>query len=387
MMAESISEEDSNPRTFEGYRCNSCSIDLDTIEALVEHTNNEHSEGNESETVTCVACAEELKNDESVIDEHIESRHGGSVEHKECLTDEAKSENCTNTDSNSNEQVHSVCIDQDFVKIEGVSRKRRPPNRFYNATFEPSAKKWSSQSSSSHNKDSIDIDITGLSSIRLKCNENSHQQNSNNNKQEEILNYLQTVDDKLDSIIKHFNVPYHPTIKIKCPTMVRSSRNSLSSPSYSNGDVIRHIAGNRENEIKIDLDTQTPTGEITQYVISDDLMDAMFLKSRNRGNFAKNLVYSAFPVEERLGRNCYGRRSGVISGRKIALEQAKLEAVKIAVFSKYPVLDGDEEEAVWRRECVIAIDTALRTEMRNRIIKGSPDQDIVSPRPFSQTPS
>ena len=201
-------------------------------------------------------------------------------------------------------------------------------------------------------------------------------------RQEEIFQYIQRVDEKLDAILKHFNVPFNPSpqvVALDLKSHQRESPNQKASfLSASNTFVNRFLTSrprgnpgannfytNTQEISNISADNQQQ--EITQYVISEDLLESTYLRSRNRGNFSKNLVYAAFPLEERLGRNCYGRRGGSISGPKEPLEAAKLDAVREAVFRKYPA-SPIEEEAIWKKECVIAIDTALRSEMRQRFL-------------------
>ena len=152
------------------------------------------------------------------------------------------------------------------------------------------------------------------------------------------------------------------------------SSNNIGSSSRSmpastiRTQVTRGVDGQQQEIHFLTTAEASQQQEITQYVISDDLLEATFSRSRNRGNFAKNLVFVAFPLEERIGRNCFGRRGGSLSGPKEPLEAAKLDAVRDAVFRKFPVTSDEDEDAVWKKECVIAIDTALRSEMRQRIL-------------------
>jgi len=239
----------------------------------------------------------------------------------------------------------------------------------------------------------VEIDVSDVNFVRLKTNNNNNKDIAD--RQEEILQYLQRVDDKLNCILKHFNVPHNPSPSFTSPTSETRRQSSsgsrgaatkwsrysmLTGPGGSGGSnrnmptstvrtqVTRGADGQQQEIHFLTTAESSQQQEITQYVISDDLLEATFSRSRNRGNFAKNLVFVAFPLEERLGRNCFGRRGGSLSGPKEPLEAAKLDAVRDAVFRKFPVTPDEDEDAVWKKECVIAIDTALRSEMRQRIL-------------------
>lgn len=264
-------------------------------------------------------------------------------------------------------------------------RKRRLPSKFRDMIVE-SSPVWkrmaTEQSLQQHtadtaNKDELEIDVTGLTGIKLKTKAYH---------EEDIMTYLSRVEEKLDCIIKHFNVPLNTDIAQRVSPDNTPKNKSLKKTSQqcalsNESSMMNNIAaslnmnhrasvnGHHEQDLGyVSSDSPQNVLEITQYVISEDLLNAVYMKSRNRGNFAKHLVFAAFPIEERLGRNCYGRRGGTVSGPKHPLENAKLEAVREAVFKKFPVLGGEEIDSVWKRECVIAIDTALRSEMRTHVL-------------------
>eukprot|EP00112_Aurelia_sp_Birch-Aquarium-sp1_P012232 Seg2570.4 transcript_id=Seg2570.4/GoldUCD/mRNA.D3Y31 product="hypothetical protein" protein_id=Seg2570.4/GoldUCD/D3Y31 len=98
-------------------------------------------------------------------------------------------------------------------------------------------------------------------------------------------------------------------------------------------------------------------------ILPEVVVQDLHAKSLNRGNFAKQLVFYLFSPEERRGKNCFGRRTGLQSGPKAPLDPVRLDFVREKVFHYYPC-DHGLEETIWRRQCVIAVDTALRGENR-----------------------
>lgn len=390
----------------ESYRCNTCAADFNQVEELLEHA---QSHTNPERGVTCVRCQLEFPDLNDFISHHRIVHDGIHEVLEETLKVESNNielispnEETSESVIHQDETVNQITIVNDDGEAIGLTscgeeditvsstpqassvnsnavsstRKRRLPLKYREASSETVCKRIEPVFYPVQKKTDIEIDVTDLTSIRLKS--------QNNNRQDDILNYLQRVDEKLDCIIKHFNVPFLSQLTDK-PSPVnnlvtrttqkkanifKQSHSFLdSSPSVTMTVPRRSLPRQTTRQDTVTyINCETPPHEITQYVISDDLLETTYLKSRNRGNFAKNLVYAAFPLEERLGRNCSGRRSGSLSGPKDPLEQAKLEAVKEAVFKKFPALNGDDEDAVWKRECVIAIDTALRSEMRTRIL-------------------
>lgn len=267
----------------------------------------------------------------------------------------------------SNEAVEHPNNDLSRTSFSNTERKRSSPSytpkHLRDVIYEPVAKKLpkvvhaqqpsgTTMASSSE----VEIDISDINIVRLKTAKQDQQQ--------EIIQYLQRVDEKLDSIIRHFNVPYNSANHTTYNTPSTSKFSKLSNSSSKNNMDSVFVMNGASSSMSRDTHFTETTQEITQYVISDELIEATYHKSRNRGNFAKNLVFAAFPLSERLGRNCYGRRGGSISGPKGPLEAAKLDAVREAVFQKFPVESNQDEESVWKKECVIAIDTALRSELR-----------------------
>ena len=284
---------------------------------------------------------------------------------------------------------------REILQGEPVNKKSGKPSLINNLF--PLQHQQTIRHSITNQRNEVELDISEVDCVPLKTNNNTINSKLVE-RQEELFQHIQRVDEKLDAILKHFNVPFSASpqivsLDLKAPHRRESPSRFISSSASassipSNSFVNRFVStasssstsrsrvvpvahhnfyANTPDIHTISVERQEQQQEITQYVISDDLLESTHLRSRNRGNFAKNLVYAAFPLEERLGRNCYGRRGGSISGPKEPLEAAKLDAVREAVFRKYPA-PPLEEESIWKKECVIAIDTALRSEMRQRFL-------------------
>ena len=288
----------------------------------------------------------------------------------------------TNEDENSNASTGGGSGNQSQKRRASRMHNETPAKRIIRAHQQTQQRQYQSRQ-----RNEIDIDVSELDCIKLRTNSNK-----NDNRQDEILQYLKRVDEKLDTIIKHFNVPFHTSFPESFNYSQRNGRSSMASNGRPSMASTSPVANHSIPFPKINFQATRPSSasrsssasfytasentaiihgengpqEITQYVISDELLESTFLTSRNRGNFAKKLVYAAFPMEERLGRNCYGKKGGSLTGPKEPLEAAKLDAVREAVFRKFPV-PASEEEAVWKKDCVIAIDSALRAEIRQRI--------------------
>ena len=233
----------------------------------------------------------------------------------------------------------------------------------------------------------------------------------------EVMNYMMMLNNKMDSIIKHFNVPSNvqqahiempplkpqpeepqpqpqpettttptPTSSAPVPaapvvhtpttkeqqqqeyyasTLISSTPskpwlNVLSSPFTLN---MPHISDQAVLQPGV---LQSPiAANAVSYIISDPIIEKVFLESRSRGNFAKNLTFQVFSTEERRGRNCTGR----VFGRALPkgpLDTGKLNAVKDATFRKYPC-HPSLIDITWKKECITAIDSGLRNETRTRV--------------------
>jgi len=381
------------------YRCNVCELDFSIIEELLAHVTESHTNPNGS--VSCTDCQETLSNADEYI-EHHHSHHGINLKSNSVASvphTEDQNENDGNQVTILNEDGEPVGIatneDENSNASNGGNGNHPQKRRGTRMSIETPAKRIiraHQQTQQRHHHQSrqrneIDIDVTELDCIKLRT-----KSNKNDNRQDEILQYLKRVDDKLDLIIKHFNVPFHPSSHENTNYNLRNGRSSITSNGRPSMASTSPVANHSIPFPRINFQTTKPSSssrsysssfyttsdntttihgengpqEITQYVISDELLESTFLSSRNRGNFAKKLVYAAFPLEERLGRNCYGRKGGSLSGPKEPLEVAKLDAVREAVFRKFPV-PASEEDAVWKKDCVIAIDSALRAEIRQRL--------------------
>ena len=231
----------------------------------------------------------------------------------------------------------------------------------------------------------------------------------------ELMNFMLLLNCKMDAIIKHFNVPISiqlPNIEIttvKQPEEVPqpeaatpstpTSTTSVTTPSST-----QHVPTSKEQQqqdyyastllqsgsssSKQWLAALTPYSGILQqhgpdqvailqnsivaatqgqtlpYSIPEPIVEKVFLESRSRGNFAKNLTFQVFSADERRGRNCTGR----VFGRAVPkgqLDAVKLNAVKDATFRKYPC-HPSLIDITWKKECVTAIDSGLRNETRTR---------------------
>ena len=229
----------------------------------------------------------------------------------------------------------------------------------------------------------------------------------------EILLYLRSVTAKLDAIIRHFNVPFSEVgstvltppfrnlemqnsrsttdmeLEGHCDTSSfnltpqfprkRSSSGDLDCDEGSSPVIQRSVdtlkpSSNSGTQHESSLSFNGTTTAITRFVdevkfnsddvvLQEDLIRDLHSKSLNRGNFAKHLVFHLFSPEERKGKNCFGRRAGLQSGPKAPLDPIRLQYVRDKVFQYYPCEPG-LEETIWRRQCVIAVDTALRGENR-----------------------
>ena len=235
----------------------------------------------------------------------------------------------------------------------------------------------------------------------------------------EIRMFLHTVTAKLDAIIRHFNVPFSD-IGSMLPTQILGmelsqhthARDELETEKQSENMVMSHllckqspsaidrVGVNRKTspmiqrptdgfliEKAVDVDTAQsgsflPVNNNTSHSknsrespgeqticdldivrLPEEIVVDLHSKSLNRGNFAKHLVFQLFSPEERKGKNCFGRRAGLQSGPKAPLDPVRLQYVREKVFQYYPC-EPDLEETIWRRQCVIAVDTALRGENR-----------------------
>ena len=247
--------------------------------------------------------------------------------------------------------------------------------------------------------------------LMTEARNGSHQ---NETERSEVLLYLRSVTSKLDAIIRHFNVPFPELGSTTLATPFRKlemqdtrSFNDMeleSQPDTSSFNLSAHVTRKQSSSTPLDcnranspvlqrsLDTfvskPTEDGTIQQdssfsfnsaassitrladqprfdsdYVLPEDLIRDLHSKSLNRGNFAKHLVFQLFSPDERKGKNCFGRRAGLQSGPKAPLDPLRLQYVRDKVFQYYPCEPG-LEETIWRRQCVVAVDTALRGENR-----------------------
>ena len=124
------------------------------------------------------------------------------------------------------------------------------------------------------------------------------------------------------------------------------------------------------NELTIPIQPQTPTTTTATLAgISLSVIDKIFVESRSRANFAKNLTFAIYTQDERRGKNCTGRVFGKAQ-HKGQLDPVKLAAIKEATFCKYPC-GPNLVDITWRKECITAIDSGLRNEARAQAMNKS----------------
>ena len=174
------------------------------------------------------------------------------------------------------------------------------------------------------------------------------------------MNALSQIDRKLDFIVHNLSLP---------------RQQSLETPNFSieTNQVARsfeQIAAQIEdpNQAARLLATTEPLSEQMDFKhgslssgdpIPDSILEEAYKASVSRRNLAKNLVFLVFSPDELRGRNCSGRVYGK-GLPKERLNQRKLHSVKIATFKKYPC-DPTEMDLIWQRECIKAIDKAIRS--------------------------
>ena len=103
---------------------------------------------------------------------------------------------------------------------------------------------------------------------------------------------------------------------------------------------------------------ETSVQNLVGDLIPPKIIYEAFHTSKSIGNFAKKLVFAMFSKVERHNRNCRGWVPSKVQ-HKEQLDPVKLEVVKQLTFTFYRVENPDY---IWNRECVKAIDSALRKE-------------------------
>ena len=107
---------------------------------------------------------------------------------------------------------------------------------------------------------------------------------------------------------------------------------------------------------------ECPSNTSGTSLIAKHIIDKVFVESRSRANFAKNLCFAIFSHDERQGKNCTGRVFGKAK-HKGQLDPVRVQAIKDITFRKYPC-NLCLVDITWRKECVTAIDSGLRNENR-----------------------
>lgn len=109
--------------------------------------------------------------------------------------------------------------------------------------------------------------------------------------------------------------------------------------------------------------TDESTGQI---LISEQDIRRTFAISKSRGNFAALLVQQLYNRQERISSNVMGTRG------KRQLSPRRMIVVKRVTFKMYPSANEKEEDLIWKKECVKAIDS------KNRKIRVNPSPSTTS---------
>ncbi len=180
---------------------------------------------------------------------------------------------------------------------------------------------------------------------------------------DEKLNSLSQVDRKLDFVLHYLNVP-RQTVH-EAPHFTFESEQGTSQLEAVSQTMEDTLSTQRIHAYE--GKTEFERGSFDPYKpIPDNVLDEVYKASVSRRNLAKNLVFLLFNADELRGRNCAGKVYGKCSPKE-RLNSAKLHAVKSATFKKYPC-DPLQMDAIWQRECVKAIDKAIRSRsLTNRL--------------------
>jgi hypothetical protein len=92
------------------------------------------------------------------------------------------------------------------------------------------------------------------------------------------------------------------------------------------------------------------------FKFKNEVVDECYKKSSSKVNLAVQLVRTAYSKAERANSNCSGdHRYG-----KRKLSPSRMNAIKAAIYSIYPVRPGEKEELIWKAYRV-AIDSSCRS--------------------------
>lgn len=100
--------------------------------------------------------------------------------------------------------------------------------------------------------------------------------------------------------------------------------------------------------------------ECNEYISAAELKKICKV-SKSRGNFAALTVQNLFDKNERASSNVMGSRG------KRQLSPNRMKVVKKLTFDTFPPKNGSDEDSLWKRECIKAIDS------KNRKIKIASD--------------
>ena len=114
--------------------------------------------------------------------------------------------------------------------------------------------------------------------------------------------------------------------------------------------IVKHTAHSQEDGANALIIQET----CVRLNMSPNLARVLDKEAGSRKNFATKLVRQVFSLQEREVSNVMG-----LKGKK-RLDPTRMELVKSLTFALRPVKPGENEDGIWRKECVKAIDSANR---------------------------
>ena len=111
-------------------------------------------------------------------------------------------------------------------------------------------------------------------------------------------------------------------------------------------------------------------------LLNETEVQRIFSIAKSRGNFAALVVQQLYAKHERIISNVMGTRG------KRQLSPRRISIVKKLTFNMYPGATHEEEEMLWKKECVKAIDSKNR---KVKILPGSVDHMNLTGIKFEPT--
>ncbi|CAF0912781.1 unnamed protein product [Brachionus calyciflorus] len=145
------------------------------------------------------------------------------------------------------------------------------------------------------------------------------------------------------------------------PIMHRSSMPHSILQSLATQSLLSSLQP-RQNDINF-LATDETTGRL---LLEESEIRRIYATSKSRGNFSALLVQKMYSKDERVVSNVMGTRG------KRQLSPHRMTVVRRLSFCMYPVNDDREEELVWKKECVKAIDSKNRKVRTHHGVKTEP---------------